>query len=285
MRSSDEIKRLVLNIAERDDRIRAVLLNGSRANTKIQPDKYQDFDLVFLVNHFHDFVSDRDWIEVFGEKLIRQLPDEMDLGYPEDKKNPAFHYLTLLKDGNRIDLTVLPSDRPDRYHFDSLTLVWLDKDNLFSGMPAPDDSDFIIKKPSQKQFTDTCNEFWWVSTYVAKGLVRNEIIHSKEMLEKFLRPMFMKIIEWYVGFNTNFSVSPGKSGKFIQKYLPPELYGGILKTYSDDQLKNNWQSLFAMLELFGQFAGSVAEGLQLNYNKEEGINVTSYIRKLYRERY
>jgi hypothetical protein len=35
------------------------------------------------------------------------------------------------------------------------------------------------------------------------------------MLETAVRPMFMKMIEWFIGTKTNFSISFGKGGKFI----------------------------------------------------------------------
>jgi aminoglycoside 6-adenylyltransferase len=34
--------------------------------------------------------------------------------------------------------------------------------------------------------------------YVSKGLLRKEITYSKEMLETAVRPMFMKMIEWFI---------------------------------------------------------------------------------------
>ncbi|MFI5188514.1 MAG: aminoglycoside 6-adenylyltransferase, partial [Chitinophagales bacterium] len=198
MRSADEMKHLILNIAMQDGRIRAVLLNGSRANNKIVPDKYLDFDIVFIVNDLAGFIADHNWINIFGERLIWQLPDEMTLENNDDRNNAGFHYLMLFKDGNRIDLTVFPVDKiKNQFRLESLTIVWLDKDNLFPVIDQPNDSDYFIKRPNEKQFLDTCNEFWWVSTCVAKGLLRKEIIYSKEMLERFVRPMFMKIIEWY----------------------------------------------------------------------------------------
>ncbi|MEO8961126.1 MAG: aminoglycoside 6-adenylyltransferase [Ginsengibacter sp.] len=57
-----------------------------------------------------------------------------------------------------------------------------------------DDKDYHIQKPTEKLFSDTCNEFWRGSTCVAKGIIRNQIIYSKEMLGKVVRPMFMKVL-------------------------------------------------------------------------------------------
>jgi aminoglycoside 6-adenylyltransferase len=284
MRSSEEIKRLIIDVAKNDDRVRAVLLNGSRANGKIPPDKYQDFDIVYIVNDIESLISDKTWTNVFGEKLIWQLPDQMDVGKKGPEKGATFALLMLFTDGNRIDLTLLPTNKiKANYKGDSLTIVWLDKDNMFSNIDLPIDSDYLVKEPTEKEFLDTCNEFWWVCTCVAKGLARNEIIYSKEMLETVVRPMFMNVIAWHIGIETNFLVSVGKGGKFMKSYLPPDLYNRILQTYSDQALGNNWKALFQMTDLFGQLAQKIANVLTFNYAMTEEKNVRNYLDQLYRE--
>src|SRR5258708_38111157 len=42
MRNEEEMITLILNIAKNDERIRAVLLNGSRVNPNIKKDRFQD---------------------------------------------------------------------------------------------------------------------------------------------------------------------------------------------------------------------------------------------------
>jgi aminoglycoside 6-adenylyltransferase len=153
---------------------------------------------------------------------------------------------------------------------------------MFSNIDLPSDSDYLVKQPTEKEFLDTCNEFWWVCTYVAKGLARNEIIYSKEMLETVVRPMFMNVIAWHIGIETNFLVSVGKGGKFMKSYLPPDLYNRILQTYSDQTLENNWKALFQMTDLFGQLAQTVASALKFNYAMTEEKNVKNYLDQLYR---
>ena len=278
MRSAAEIQTLLIDFAKKDERVRAVLLNGSRANHRIPPDPYQDFDVVYIVNQLQTFTSDHSWVEVFGERIIIQLPDEMSFG---EKDEFGFAYLMLFKDGNRIDLTLFPADKVKKDHWpDSLTVSLLDKDGLFQNLPNPDDRDYLIKKPTEKEFQDVCNEFWWVSTYVAKGLLRREITYAKEMVDTVVRPMFMKIIEWYIGIKTEFSVAFGKSGRFMKEYLSPEEYNSILSTYADHLIENNWRSLFAMTEIFSEVAKIVAEELKFSYNSIEDENVRAYFSKL-----
>ena len=278
MRTAAEIKKLILDTATADERIRAVLLNGSRANMKVLPDQYQDFDVVFIVDNIQGFTSNHQWTNIFGEKIIQQLPEEMSFG--REKESAAFPYLMLFKDGNRIDLTLFPAEKISTdFPAESLTVLWLDKDHLFSHLPPPNHNDHFVKRPAEKEFSDTCNEFWWVNTYVAKGLVRNQITYAKEMMETVVRPMFMKMIEWKIGTENNFAVAVGKAGKFMHQYLLTTDYEKILFTYADHLPEKNWQSLFVMTELFGRYAKEVAAKLNFFYNAEEENNTVNYLQQ------
>ncbi len=49
MRSEQEMLDLILDTARKDERIRAVMMNGSRANPNAPRDFFQDFDIVYFV--------------------------------------------------------------------------------------------------------------------------------------------------------------------------------------------------------------------------------------------
>ncbi len=285
MRSETEIKNLILVFAKQDDRIRAVLLNGSRANPNVKSDRLQDFDIVFIVDKLESFTTDHSWTNIFGEKILFQLPDEMSFGNEDNyHEKISFAYLMLFKDRNRIDLTIFPKQKLSaNFKPDSLTILWLDKDNLFTNLPASNDKDYHIQKPTEKGFSDTCNEFWWVSTYVGKGLLRNEIIYAKEILETVVRPMFIKVLQWKVGIENNFGVSFGKGGKFLKTYLPDDFYKRILQTYSNFETEENWKALFLMTEIFQQTSNFIAENLGFNINKIEQENTLAYLKELHLE--
>lgn len=259
------------------------MLNGSRANPDIKPDIFQDFDILFIVRDIDSFLSDHNWTNVFGKKIMMQMPEEMNIG----KDNPgiiSFSYLMLFEDGNRIDLTLFPAEfYPGNMKQDSLTKVLLnkDKENGFTDLPESNDSDYHIKKPSEKMFSDCCNEFRWVSTYAAKALWRNEIIHAKDILDNPVRKMFMLMIEWFIGTETNFSVSSGKSGRNVKKFVSPELYERILDTYPDSDINNIWRSLFNMTKIFSELAVRTANALSIKYDFLEDEKVTRYLKRIH----
>ena len=278
MRSSEELFELILSKAKSEERIRAVLLNGSRANPNVKPDQFQDFDIVYIVTDLESFKRDVGWIDFFGEILVKQLPDQMTIG---ETDSVSFAYLMLFKDGNRIDLTLFPKDRlQTAFKKDSLTTILLDKDNLFQNTPSSSNKDYLIKKPGQKEFSDVCNEFWWVSTYVAKGLARNQIIYAKYMMEGPVRVMFLKMVEWSIGIEKDFNVDVGMSGKYIKDHVSPILYSKILRTYSDYQVENNWSAIFVMTEIFSDLAKKVAGTLSFHYDSTEEANTLSWLTKI-----
>jgi aminoglycoside 6-adenylyltransferase len=283
MRTPDEIKKIILDKANADSRIRAVLLNGSRANSKQKPDRFQDFDIVYVVNQIESFTAEHEWISIFGEILLWQLPDVIESFDEGDKKSYSFHYLMLFRDGNRIDLTLFPRERfENEIKTDSLTVVWLDKDKLCEHIEPATDKDYWIRRPTEKEFRDASNEFWWVSSYVAKGLLRDEISYAKEMMEGPVRKMFMKMTEWYIGINTNFSVSIGRGGKHMKNYISGDEYATLLKTYADYRKGNIWNSLFLMTDLFKGFAFWISKKLNFEYDLEERDNSISHLRGLYK---
>lgn len=275
MRSEQEIYDLILSTAREDERIRAVILNGSRANPNAPNDFFQDFDIVYIVTDIASFVADRDWIARFGELMILQLPDEM--GSPPPGTWDGYAYLMQFADGNRIDLSLFPLARLEQLPPDSQSILLLDKDGLLPPFPPASDRDYLPQPPTRKQFEDCCNEFWWVSPYVAKGLWRAELPYARTMLEDYVRPQLMQMLTWEVGIRTRFSVSPGKHGKYLQRLLEPDCWRMLLDTYADAGYPQTWEALLTMGRLFRLAARRVAGHFGYTYPEGDDRRVSAHL--------
>lgn len=276
MRSEKEILNLIVAVAEEDARIRAAILNGSRANPNAPRDPFQDFDIVYLVTEGAPFKHNQEWIQRFGEIMILQMPETMQ--DPPPAQDDTFTYLMQFTDGQRIDLTLVPLTAFDQLGTDSLSLPLLDKDGLLESLPPADESGYLPTPPSAKAFADCCNEFWWVSPYVAKGLWRGEFTYAKTFLDQVLRDQLMKMLGWHAGVRTNFSKNLGKFGKYLERYLEPEMWELLQKTYADASYKNNWEALLAMGRLFRRAAFQVAENFGFDYPHSEDEKVTAHLK-------
>jgi aminoglycoside 6-adenylyltransferase len=181
-------------------------------------------------------------------------------------------------DGNRIDLGIFTLAQWQARPTDSLSVLLLDKDGVIEAFPPPNDSDYLPRPPSAKAFSDCCNEFWWCSPYVAKGLWRGEILYARHMHDEVLRgDELMKMLRWYIGIRTGFQVNPGKLGKYFQQYLEPELWELLLKTYTDASDENTWAALFTTCSLFRRVAVLVAEHFGFDYPFEDDRRVTAHL--------
>lgn len=283
MRSETEMLDLILNTAREDERIRAVMMNGSRTVSASGGDIFQDFDIVYFVIDPAPFIHNLDWIRRFGELMILQLPNEMQDPPPTD--TPGYTYLMQFIDGNRIDLTIYPVSRLAELEEDSQSILFLDKDGLFGKLDPPSNASYLPSPPSAKQFGDCVNEFWWVCACVAKGLWREEILYAKGMSE-LARHQMLKMLVWYTGIRTAFSVTPGKFGKHLPQLLEPELSALLLKTYAGAGSEENWEALFCMAELFRRAALQVAGhfGFDYAYGDDERVSKhLQHVRRLPRD--
>jgi aminoglycoside 6-adenylyltransferase len=274
MRSEQAMLDLIIETARQDERIRAVIMNGSRTNPNAPRDIFQDFDIVYLVTEVAPFKQDPAWSDRFGEMMIMQLPDTMQ-DPPSD--DDSFAYLMQFSDGNRIDLTLYPVDKLAEMDRDSLSILLLDKDDLIEPFAPPTDRDYLPQPPTAKLYADCCNEFWWVSTYVVKGLWRAEITYAKAMMDEVVRTQLMKMLVWHIGLKTDFSVSPGKSGKYFQKFLEPELWDQLLQTYANASDDHTWDALLTMCGLFRQVALPIAAHYGFAYPHADDRRVYAHL--------
>ncbi len=273
---------LILNVAKVDNRIRAVYMNGSRANPKVKKDILQDYDIVYVVTKTGLFIEDEAWIHVFGELIMLQEPNRMDLAAGlEVDVSRSYSYLMLFTDGNRIDLHIETKEAMlEQYGKDSLTIPLLDKDGILPEIPFASDHSYYVKEPTAIRYFHVCNEFWWCQQNVAKGIWRKEIPYAKNMAETIVRPMLDEMVSWWIGMNHNFQLSSGKMGKYFREYLPEEYWDMYRQTYGDSSDENMWQSLFMMNDLFRLLGEEIAKQQNLSYPAEDDIKMTKYLKRL-----
>ncbi|WP_423410571.1 aminoglycoside 6-adenylyltransferase [Heyndrickxia sp. MSNUG] len=279
MRTEKEMYDLILEIAQKDERIRAVYMNGSRTNPKAPKDIFKDFDIVYVVTETASFINDADWTSNFGDLLMIQEPDKNDhyVGMAMDFDR-SYGYLMLFKDGNRIDLHIETKQvMMENYLQDKLTVALMDKDNILPAIPEPTDMDYWVKRPTDAFYFSCCNDFWWCLQNVGKGIWRDELPYAKQMFNLVIRERLDEMISWWIGMNHDFKVSAGKMGKYFKNYLPNPYWQMYKETYSDHNYKNFWKSIFVACELFRKLALEVAEGLSFKYLIHDDRNMTEYL--------
>jgi aminoglycoside 6-adenylyltransferase len=284
MRTEEVMMDLIMSTAKEDERIRAVYMSGSRIDANATRDRYSDFDIVYIVKNIQSFTGNERWLDCFGERLIMQKPDDW-YSHPYDySSNEDFAYLMQFVDGNRIDLTLVDVENvQERMKDREPRTVLLDKDNI-EGLYNIEAGDYYyIQKPSPEEFRDCCNEFWWLSIYVAKGLCREELMYVKSFMEHYEMEMFLKMLSWKIGIEHNFSVSTGKCHKYLKRYLSSEDMKRFTNIFPNGSFEDMWNKLFQMCSFFSEISLKVAEYFKFEIDKEEEENIITYLKALHRE--
>lgn len=280
MRTEQQMMDMLLDFARNDARIRLATLEGSRTNPNISKDEFQDYDISYFVTDMDGFKRSDDWLDAFGDRLMMQKPEDMEL-FPPELGN-WFSYLILFEDGNKLDLTLIPVEETEEYfaNGDGLVEVLLDKDGLAADAPPATDRHYWIQRPTARQFDDCCNEFWMVSTYIVKGLARKEILFAIDHLNEIARPNLLRMMAWQIGAEQGYTFSVGKNSKFIQRHLPHETWEKLLATYATGSYAETRSALLQCFALFRSSSRAVAERLGYSYPPYDKA-ITGYAERVF----
>jgi aminoglycoside 6-adenylyltransferase len=287
----DDVIIKLIQWAEGKESIRAMLITSTRAvpvpNAPV--DDFSDYDVVLFVEDIHAFHEGRSWLEDFGQVLVAYWdPIYLDPDYGIEK----FGNVTQYADGLKIDFTLCPIEMLRKIvqapslpaELDAGYRILLDKDHLTDGMQSPTYKAYIPVPPTNEVYQTMINDFFSDAPYVAKCLLRGELLPAKwgldyDMKHVYLRPM----LEWLIGLHHNWSVPTGWLGKGLKKKLPPEIWSQLEATYAGANIEDNWEALFRAMALFRQVAMEVGKGLGYEYPLDLDERVTAFVKEMQRD--
>ncbi|WP_247943493.1 aminoglycoside 6-adenylyltransferase [Streptococcus oralis] len=267
MRTESEMLNLILQIAK-NLQVEAVAMSGSRTDTKAPKDEFQDYDVVYVVDDLDTLTSDLTWLDSFGKRIIEQ-------------HNVLGHrrlYLMLFEDGNRIDLTLCPKEHIKEWvDSEADYTVLKDEKGLFESYTTSPER-YWTNPASQIDFEKACNEFWWVSAYVVKGIHRKQLIYATDHLCGICQQELLKILAWQVASDRG-TVDIGKNYKYLFNYLPAEKekeFSNLLDFSSKEKIT---QSLFSTMNHFHREAQAFSLKTGFPYDKETAEKMIQYAKE------
>ena len=246
----------------------AVAMSGSRTNPKAPKDEFQDYDVVYIVEDLDGLTADLAWLEEFGKRIIEQ-------------HNVLDHrrlYLMLFEDGNRIDLTLCPKEHIKEWVDSEADFTVLDDPQELFAPYVPTPKRYWTTAASATDFDKSCNEFWWVSAYVVKGICRKQLLYATDHLYGICQQELLKVFAWQVSSDRG-RVDIGKNYKYLFQYLPTEKekeFSALLDFSSIDKIP---QTLFATMQLFHQESQSLAQKMGFDYDKEVAEKMIEYAKE------
>jgi aminoglycoside 6-adenylyltransferase len=263
--------------------IRAMVLTSTRAVPNAPVDVLSDYDVILIVQDIQPFVTDRTWLNDFGEVLVAYWdPVHADSVFGIEKCGNVTQYA----DGLKIDFGLWPvvlfqqivaaPELPTE--LDAGYQVLLDKDHLTTHLHPPTFTGYAPKPPTDTIYQTLINDFLSDAPYVAKCLWRDDLLPAKWCLDTDMKHLYLRqMLEWRMAIDHSWSVPAGNLGKGLNKRLPPDIWTALEHTYVGAGIADNWAALARTMALFRQVGIEVGEQLGYAYPDDLHQRVCAYV--------
>lgn len=271
------VREKLIQWAREDDNIRALVLNGSRADSTRAADVFSDYDVDVFVRDTQPFVEcDDKWLSFYGPILVR-WPLRPQVTWSADWVTQLVQFSS----GERIDFqfTALatPQDSPNlKGHFE----VLVDKDDACKALKRNDEA-FAPSVPTAQAFQEAVNGFWWDSLYVPKCLRRGELEYGRFMLETALRQeKVLPMAAWAIQARCDAPVRIGNYGRWLSRYLTSQEKVLWAESQAGPAIEAHWQAFDRLCELFEQWSQCVAARYDFEYPAAQIQSIKAHARKM-----
>lgn len=282
--SNEEVLQQLVQWADEQPSVRAVILTSSRAIPHAQTDAFSDYDVILALTDVKPFYENRNWLEAFGRVLaLYRDPLILDRGFQRSA------YVTQYEDSLKIDFSLWPvellrqivSEPQLTPEFDAGYQVLLDKDHLTDGLKPPTYASYIPKRPAEAEYQAIIESFFLDTAYVAKFLWRDDLVAAKYILDHSLKhDHLLVVLGWRIETDHQWSLKLGPYGRGLKRWLPEDLWANIEDTYTGAALSSNWSALFKTIDVMHRVAVEVGERLGYRYPEELEQRVLRYLRRV-----
>jgi aminoglycoside 6-adenylyltransferase len=240
--------------------VHAAVLLGSHARLELPADAASDVDVVLFVDEPSRYLRDDSWLRRFGEPLLSFVEPTAVGGFEERR--------VLFRDGLEVDLAVIPAEAaraipPDASGVFARGFRVLYDDGLQLELPG---APTIKPSPTEEEFGQLTNDFWYHLLWAAKKLWRGEVLLAKQVCDCFLTWRLVELARWRAhGEDTWHDL------RFFELWAGKDLVEALGETFARYEAEDIARALRATGKLFGRLEDEVADrfGLVRSVDRDE----------------
>jgi len=228
---------------ERED-VRALLVVGSQARTDVSADRWSDLDLIFFLADPQKYIEDASWVQEFGAPILTFLEASLD-GHWERR--------VLYETGEDVDFVLLPEriaggDGPAGV-LQRGYRVLVDRNDLADRLAEIAATSSRPAAPTQHDFTELANDFWYHALWTAKKLRRGEVYTAIDCLDGYMKARLVTLLGWHAR-SLDPSVDTWHAGRFLERWADPGALAALESAYAHYDLRDVARALWATIDLW-----------------------------------
>lgn len=261
--------------AKAQDTIMAAIIIGSRARTEVPADEWSDLDIILLTDTPEQFIESGDWLENIHSYSISFL-EKTSLGDGIERRVMFDPHLD-------VDFVILTPEyfagmlqvKEVQQVFQKGYKVLFDKTDVINGIKVPEDSSPAYSLPTQDQFDNLVQDFWYHIVWVSKKMLRGEIWVAKECLDSNLKQLLRRMAEWHAV--TVLGNSPWHNGRFIENWADPRLVNCFTTMFAIYDRNSMLLAMKETMSIFRLLANEVGDSLNYPYPQQADQAAVSFL--------
>lgn len=261
------------------DEIRGLAVVGSSARTQQPADQWSDIDLILVARCPDQFLHSSGW--------LRQIAEPWMVTVERDPRGKVIEKRVLFRNGVDVDFIVLSPDDMQALSCDPLmeitqrgVCVRVDKDALFQPFLIDPQPAVPFRPPTEPEFTELVNDFWFHTVWTAKKLKRGELWTAKSCCDHYMKQLLITMIEWFTLSQAGWDGETWYRGRFIEQWAAPEIVEHLGSTYAHYSEPDIWRALFSTIHLFDAIARETSKRIAIPYPDMEAKQIQDWIDQL-----
>lgn len=152
----------------------------------------------------------------------------------------------------------------------------VDKDNVLKCLENKNFNLNIINTLNEERFLNLTNQFWFLSFYIAKQALRNNLWTAKSA-ENDLRDFLLELIEWYEKMNHSDDYDTWYGGKFIGEWANSDIIDSIKNIFTGYSKEEILKGVKVSMQLFKKLSLEIKENYNFDYPYKLMESVISWI--------
>jgi aminoglycoside 6-adenylyltransferase len=240
--------------------VHAVVLIGSQARVDTPADQVSDVDLALFVEEPARYLREEEWLQRFGEPLL-SFRESTAVGSFEERR-------VLYRDGLEVDFAILPAAVAAALPPEAAAVLARGFRVLYDdgiGIDTLGPSSIEPGAPTQAEFDQLANDFWYHVLWAAKKLWRGEVLVAKQVCDCWLTAQVVELAR-----RRSHGRDTWHGYRFYERWADAELVEALRPTFACYDAEDVGRALRAKAELFGQLEDDVAKRFGLSSTVDRG---------------
>jgi len=276
-----------INWAQTRKDVRSAVVIGSRARTDHPADEWSDLDIVIVSINPESLILDTDWVKGIDNPWIvfiesTAIGDDLECrvlfegGYDIDFAIIPYYKIEKMIEGE------IPFEAADI--FCKGVRILLDKDGILSKLMMKTPTEITYQYPSERDFINLVNDFWYHTVWTAKHLRRGEFFWAKSCCDGHLKGLLVKIIGWNVKIKRGPQYNIWHRGRFLEEWAELWVLEKLKSAYSYYSEEDIWRALFVTMDIFRPLAIETSKLLGYQYPQFEDEKATELVNSFFNEK-